>query len=523
MRKTLRFVTYIVCLTVITSCAKITSIQPNPTAPGSKVIIKGWGFGSTQSNSKIQYDGSTLATDFWSSRKIIAEIDSGQRAGSFDLKLNLKDKKNLSKKLAIKCVLPTCNSILLPHEGGEVGLPGVVAKFSGEAFSGGRQIRLEATQNPDTEILYESMVGYLTAGIRIPKEIRVNTGPSPPLAGEVTISVSIPDSQVKTLPTGSSIIPFVQLDDFTDTELQTSFVAVEPDFKGGQLIFKISSDKFTQSPDGSYEAIIILAPVFTQSHEVSNDEVISTCDSVQIRVPLLGSPGVNDLFNPTAGHLGVDFAVADGTVVVAADDGIVVSSPGVPGNPQIRDCYPTETRCTSLGLKQRGAGNYVIVKHGTGANARYTTYFHLSGDSDFPEIGGSIKKGQILGLSDSTGGVTGPHLHFEYRKARFGKHIDPKSCFDCITCIESYVSMLPNGCPNDPSNYQSFGVTNSCDPHPYMHYHCFNPSYEQKCADKCGTHLVAWFCKNGQECQGNGCSPSCSGGATFRVHTAPCP
>ncbi|BHH83668.1 peptidoglycan DD-metalloendopeptidase family protein [Desulforhopalus sp. 52FAK] len=528
MRSSILFITFFALTTLMASCAKITSIQPNPTVPGANVTIKGWGFGTAQNNSQILYDDSELTANFWSSRKIITQITDGQRVGNFDLKLTLKNGKKLSSNLAIECAPPECRSILLPPSGGEISLPGVIVRFYDYAFPSNRQVRAEITENPGTDILFKSLAGYLTTAARISNEIRINTGETPPLNSKVTVSLSVPHRHFKALPPRSTIIPFVQVDDFTDTELKTSFIAIKPTDKVDtandkvKLNFDLSKDFFTQSPDGSYEAIIILAPTYNID-EVSNVKTTSTCQSVQIRAPLLGSPNVTDPFDPTAGHRGVDFAVANGTTVVAVADGKVVSSPGSPGNPQIRQCYQNETRCTALGLTHRGAGNFIIIKHGTGDTSRYTTYFHLSDDSNFPAMGSSVSKGQALGLSDSTGGVTGPHLHFEYRKARFGEHIDPEPCFDCTGCIEKYVEMLPNGCPNDPPNYRSFGVTNSCESDEYMHYHCFNPSDSNPCKGKCGPHLVAWFCRTGQTCQGNGCSPSCSGGESYRIHKAPCP
>ncbi len=73
---------------------------------------------------------------------------------------------------------------------------------------------------------------------------------------------------------------------------------------------------------------------------------------------------------------------------------------------------PTPIKCSNNGkvvlAKDRFyAGNSVIVDHGHGI---YTCYYHLS---EFKvKEGDIVKKGQILGLSGSTGRITGPHLHF---------------------------------------------------------------------------------------------------------------
>lgn len=64
------------------------------------------------------------------------------------------------------------------------------------------------------------------------------------------------------------------------------------------------------------------------------------------------------------------------------------------------------------------AGNSVVVDHGHGV---YSCYFHLSKFK--VKNGDMVKKGQILGLSGSTGRITGPHLHFGIRLG--GMQVDP--------------------------------------------------------------------------------------------------
>jgi len=88
-------------------------------------------------------------------------------------------------------------------------------------------------------------------------------------------------------------------------------------------------------------------------------------------------------------HNGTDFGVGCGTPVSAAADGRVVSS-----------AFST------------GYGNRVVVDHGdVDGIPLATTYNHLA--RRLVQVGSVVRRGQVVGISGTTGLSTGCHLHFE--------------------------------------------------------------------------------------------------------------
>lgn len=65
-----------------------------------------------------------------------------------------------------------------------------------------------------------------------------------------------------------------------------------------------------------------------------------------------------------------------------------------------------------------GAGNFIVLDHGGGTSSRY---LHLASTS--VKAGQSVNAGTKIGVEGTTGGSTGPHLHFEILKS--GTPTDP--------------------------------------------------------------------------------------------------
>lgn len=120
--------------------------------------------------------------------------------------------------------------------------------------------------------------------------------------------------------------------------------------------------------------------------------------------PVLGTPRM---------HYGQDFSVPYGTEVYATGDGKVMES----------------------GWNTGGFGNYVVIDHGYGLRS---TYGHLS-EIKVPR-GMNVKRGDLIGLSGSTGTSSGPHLH--YQIDQFGQHKNPINFFNNDISSEEYNEMI---------------------------------------------------------------------------------
>ena len=92
----------------------------------------------------------------------------------------------------------------------------------------------------------------------------------------------------------------------------------------------------------------------------------------------------------------LDFKMKRGTKVLAARDGVVirVKEDGSKGGTK---------------RKYRSDGNNIIIQHFD--NSR-SGYWHLQQNGAMVNVGDSVKRGQLIGLSGNTGYTAFPHLHF---------------------------------------------------------------------------------------------------------------
>ncbi|WP_161796920.1 M23 family metallopeptidase [Devosia soli] len=131
-------------------------------------------------------------------------------------------------------------------------------------------------------------------------------------------------------------------------------------------------------------------------------------DAAPVHMPISGnfrqSSNFGNRQDPFTGsrafHSGMDFAAPSGTVVTSAAAGVV----------------------TYVGTRS-GYGMVVEVTHASGLVTRYA---HLSGY--LAKEGQAVNTGTPIAKVGSTGRSTGPHLHFEIRKA--DEAINPKAFLD---------------------------------------------------------------------------------------------
>ena len=103
-----------------------------------------------------------------------------------------------------------------------------------------------------------------------------------------------------------------------------------------------------------------------------------------------GSISTNGYYSSGKFHGAIDYAIPTGSVVMAAADGVVMS---------------TADLTTSYGTN-------VVIRH---ANGTQTYYGHGTRGSICVKPGQIVRQGEKIMLSGSTGNSTGPHLHFEVR------------------------------------------------------------------------------------------------------------
>ncbi len=146
-----------------------------------------------------------------------------------------------------------------------------------------------------------------------------------------------------------------------------------------------------------YEYLPMISPV---------DVTIPLGDGLKFREvhPVTGNP---------QWHHGQDFSAPYGTKVYATGAGKVIDA----------------------GWNSGGFGNHVRIDHGYGYQ---TIYGHLS--SIKVTKGLNVKRGDLIGLTGSSGTSSGPHLH--YQIDQYGQHKNPLYYFNDDLSEEEYFDMI---------------------------------------------------------------------------------
>jgi len=102
----------------------------------------------------------------------------------------------------------------------------------------------------------------------------------------------------------------------------------------------------------------------------------------------------------------VDFDMPVGTPVHAARPGVVARAE----ESNSKGCWDDD--CGQY-------ANFIVVLHDDGTTGEY---YHLDKDGVLVNVGDTVARGQLIGLSGNTGHTTMPHLHFAvYRAVQWGR------------------------------------------------------------------------------------------------------
>lgn len=115
-------------------------------------------------------------------------------------------------------------------------------------------------------------------------------------------------------------------------------------------------------------------------------------------------------------HNGIDVLVDTGSPVVSSGDGRVEKA-------EFSASY----------------GNHVVIQHP--ASGYSTLYAHLSEIPRGVQPGKEVKRGEVIGISGSTGRSTGPHVHYEVRDAE-GNTLNPILFFAPSMTPEQYKALV---------------------------------------------------------------------------------
>lgn len=130
-----------------------------------------------------------------------------------------------------------------------------------------------------------------------------------------------------------------------------------------------------------------------------------------------GERSSHPIYGRRAMHKGVDLSANFGTPVFATGDGVVEK--------------------VDQGQANFGYGKQILIDHKFAYKSRYA---HLQ--RMFVEQGQKVKRGQLIGEVGSTGGSTGPHLHYEV--IYLNQPVNPINYFNLNLTPDEYQELVKN-------------------------------------------------------------------------------
>ena len=116
-------------------------------------------------------------------------------------------------------------------------------------------------------------------------------------------------------------------------------------------------------------------------------------------------------------HKGVDMSTDYGVPVYATGDGVVEK--------------------VEQGKRRRGYGRQILINHKFGYKTRYAHLLKM-----FVKPGEKVQRGQLIGEVGSSGGSTGPHLHYEV--IHLGRNVNPVNYFNRNMTSDEYRQLMEN-------------------------------------------------------------------------------
>ncbi|WAR46830.1 M23 family metallopeptidase [Methylomonas rapida] len=356
-------------------------------------------------------------------------------------------------------------STLISSDGGEVSLSNYASIiFPKGSFSTTQLVELSVTRSPETASDFEVSKVMFDASVRTSYELRLNSGTVRPQTDFEAV-INVPADFLAQVPVGSEIQVFAQIFQDGGDEVLDQFELFDSTYSSvnNTVTVTLPPEAFTnrRNTNQTYEAIILLAttptkPTIAPINFLQNRTLTIAVEEPQPLPPdaiieppsiraltrlskaaatacqgsSLSSPIENgEVTSPYNGknHYGTDYRAADGTSVRSMADG-VIEKIGF-------DERPLQVPDPRSGKMVKGWGRYVVVKHSDGSRSLYA---HLQKNSVQKKVNDTITQGDTVGLSDNSGGSSGPHLHVEY--APNGKIYDKKSKVDPEPCIDENVT-----------------------------------------------------------------------------------